>query len=104
MRLLPFLNRHPQERRTGRFKLVKHEIKGGGWRIVRVRDGKPVGVISELRRASDLADGLNLVAEHNLDLDKMPLPEWQIKIRRIEQMIAERKEAWVYVGKVEDAA
>lgn len=89
----------PLDRRTGKYTLRRHEL-GHGWRIIKVSNGRCVGTLSELRRASDLANGLNLMAEHGLDLNEMPLPEWQQKIRRIKGMIEKRKERWVYSGQV----
>lgn len=100
-----FFRRKPTERRTDKFTLRKHEYKLGVYYIVRVRDGKVMQTLSELRRAGEHVADVNLVAKHNLDLSEMPLPEWKQKILRIEQAIEARREQARWAGAVkQDAA
>jgi hypothetical protein len=92
----------PAEQRTDKFTLRPHETLVGRYRIIRFSDNKPMGIIEGLRRASDFTENINLVKAHDLDLSELSMPEWKIKIQRIEQMIKERKEKWIYVGAVDD--
>lgn len=96
MKLLSIFRRsEPEERRTGKFTLRKHEALPNHYRVIRIRDGKPFGVVEGLRRAEDLAVRMENYVEP-------VLTEHDKKQARIREMIRARKENWIYAGQVSE--